>query len=129
MTVTTDELLRVIRPVVEALGGTVIPERSSRPGDLPVEWEGETLMYIRVPELHGALGRLVASVERELGARLADMSRAEKQTAVRRLDEQGAFLLRGAVDDVASMMGVSRVTLYSYINAIATSARPSTTSV
>jgi hypothetical protein len=46
------------------------------------------------------------------------MSRAQKQTTVRLLDEHGAFLLRGAVDDVASWMGVSRVTLYSYLNAI-----------
>lgn len=113
-----DDFLRALRPIVDALGATVVPRRSSRHGDLPVIWNGETIAYVRVSELHGALDRLVAAVEREFDARLADMSRSEKQAAVRRLDEQGAFLLRGAVDDVSSWMGVSRVTLYSYLNAI-----------
>ena len=113
-----DEFLRALRPIVEALGATVVPERSARPGDFPVEWEGTTLTYVRNAELHGALGRLVSSVEREIGVGLAEMARAEKQAAVRRLDEQGAFLLRGAVDDIAHMMGVSRVTLYTYLNTI-----------
>jgi len=113
-----DEFLRALRPVVEALGATVVPERSARPGDLPIEWNGTTVGYARNAELHSALGRLVAGVEREVGAALPDMSRAEKQAAVRRLDEHGAFLLRGAVDDIAQLMGVSRVTLYTYLNAI-----------
>lgn len=113
-----DEFVRALRPVVEALGATVVPERSARPGDVPVEWDGNTVTFIRFAELHSALGRVVAGIERELGATLGELSRADKQAAVRRLDEQGAFLLRGAVDDVAHKMGVSRVTLYSYLNAI-----------
>lgn len=83
-----------------------------------MSWQGEVVAYLRVNELHGALERLVSSVEREIGGRLSEMDRAQKQAAVRRLDEQGAFLLRGAVEDVAGWMGVSRVTLYSYLNAI-----------
>ncbi len=46
------------------------------------------------------------------------MDRHQKQVAVRGLDERGVFLLRGAVEEIASRMGVSRVTLYNYINAI-----------
>lgn len=114
-----EEFLRALRRVVEELGATVVTIRSSRAGDLPVEWHGETIAYIRRPELHGALGRLVGAVESEVGCALADMTREQKQIAVRRLDEHGAFLLRGAVEDVAQIMGVSKVTLYSYINALA----------
>ena len=112
------EFLSALRPVVESLGASVIPVRSSRKGDEPVVWQGETVAYVRLNELHGALERAVASVEREIGGRLADMDRAQKQAAVRRLDEHGAFLLRGAVEDVAGWMGVSKVTLYTYLNAI-----------
>lgn len=112
------DFLSALRPIVEALGAAMVAERSARPGDLPAEWKGETVAYVRTTDLHGALGRLVAAVEREIGAELADMKRADKQAAVRRLDERGAFLLRGAVDDVANRMGVSRVTLYTYLNAI-----------
>ncbi len=41
-----------------------------------------------------------------------------KQAAVRLLEERGAFLLRGAVEDVAETMGVSRITIYNYLSAI-----------
>ena len=68
--------------------------------------------------LHGALGRLIEQVEEELGGRLADLSREGKQRAVRLLDDRGAFLLRRSVDDVADALGVSRITVYNYLNAI-----------
>ena len=68
--------------------------------------------------LHGALDRMVADVEREIGAALADMTRSEKQRAIARLDAQGAFLLRGSAEALASQMEVSKVTLYAYLNAL-----------
>ena len=61
---------------------------------------------------------LIAAVETELGRPCTDMDRSQKQVAVRRLDEQGAFRLRGAVEEVAARMGVTRATLYTYLNAI-----------
>ena len=113
-----NEFLSALRPVVESLGASVVRNGSSRPGDRPIIWRGETVAHLRLRELHGALERLITSVEREIGPRLSEMDRAQKQAAIRRLDELGAFLLRGAVEDVAGWMGVSKVTLYSYINAI-----------
>ena len=113
-----DDFLQALRPVVEALGGSVVAPRSSRPDDHPVEWHGEVVGYVRGSELHGALDRLINAIEREFGVRLSEMDRAQKQAAVRQLDQRGAFLLRGAVDDVATWMGVSRVTLYTYLNAL-----------
>lgn len=68
--------------------------------------------------LHDALSRIVWSVETELGDRLEDLSREDKQAAVRLLDESGAFLLKRSVEDVAERMGVSRITIYNYLNAI-----------
>ena len=118
MTNGVDDFLSALRLAVDHLGATVVNPRSSRRGDEPVIWNGEVVAHLRLNELHGALERAVASVEREIGTRLVDMTRAEKQVAVRRLDEHGAFLLRGAVEDVAGWMGVSKVTLYSYLNAI-----------
>ncbi len=61
---------------------------------------------------------MVEAVETELGGRLPDLSREEKQRAVRMLDERGAFTLRRAVEQVADAMGVSRITVYNYLNAI-----------
>ena len=36
---------------------------------------------------------------------------------VRMLNERGAFLFCGAVEEVADLMGVSRITIYNYLNA------------
>jgi uncharacterized protein YqgV (UPF0045/DUF77 family) len=87
--------------------------------------EGATRVWLAVertganpqqPSLHGALDRLIEQVERELGGRLTDLSREDKQRAVRLLDQRGAFTLRKAVDDVADALGVSRITVYNYLN-------------
>ena len=67
--------------------------------------------------LHDALTRMIVDVELELGGPLVTLSREAKQAAVRMLDTRGAFLLRKAVEDVADAMGVSRITIYNYLNA------------
>ena len=113
-----EQFLQDLKPLVDALGATIVPVRSARSGDVPIEWHGEKIGYVRSAELHGALERLVSNLEREAGNTLHDMTREQKQLAVRRLDEQGAFLLRHSVESVAAMMGVSKVTLYTYLNAI-----------
>jgi uncharacterized protein YqgV (UPF0045/DUF77 family) len=83
---------------------------------------GEPAAASRFGNLHDALERMVGAVEDEFGSPLADLSRVDKQAAVRLLDERGAFLLRKAVEAVGEMMGVSRITIYNYLNAIDRSA-------
>lgn len=68
--------------------------------------------------LHDALEGMMRAAERELGTEASTWDRSDKQRVVRMLDERGAFLLRGAVDDIATAMGVSRITIYNYLNAI-----------
>ena len=68
-------------------------------------------------DLHSALDDMVAELRERLGP-AEDWSRRDKQEAVRVLADRGAFLLRGAVEDVAAVMGVSRITIYNYLNAI-----------
>jgi len=45
------------------------------------------------------------------------LSREDKQAAVQMLHERGAFELRRSVEMVAEAMGVSRFTIYNYLNA------------
>ena len=111
-------LLRAIAPIVDAVGATVVPSTDMGPSDIPLRWEEEIVGAVRMPALHGALDRLIESVEKELGGRLKDLSRNDKQRAIRLLDERGAFILRRAVEDVADAMAVSRITIYNYLNAI-----------
>lgn len=67
-------------------------------------------------ELHNALARLIGDVERELGGKLDTLDRAAKQRAVRLLKERGAFGLRKSVSTVAEALGVTRFTVYNYLN-------------
>ena len=44
------------------------------------------------------------------------MTREEKQALVRYLDDRGAFALKKAVEAVAETLGVSRFTVYNYLD-------------
>lgn len=111
-------LLVAIAPVIDAVGARLVAADAAEASDVPLVWEGETIAAVRLPPLHGALDRLIDSVAAELGGPLPTLSREDKQRAVRLLDERGAFILRRAVEDVADKMGVSRITVYNYLNAI-----------
>jgi hypothetical protein len=111
-------VVQAIRPTIDAVGASLVDPEQLGSGDIPLVWEGTPIAGIRRPALHGALQRLIESVEAELGATLPNLSREEKQRAVRLLDERGAFTLRRAVEDVADAMSVSRITVYNYLNAI-----------
>jgi hypothetical protein len=120
-------LMEALAPVAAALGGSLVDADDLLAADIPLCWDGHVVGGLRVPadvlggtdgDLHGALGRMIEQVEEELGDRLPDLSREDKQRAVRLLDERGAFLLRRAVEDVADALGVSRITVYNYLNAI-----------
>jgi hypothetical protein len=110
-------LLVAIEPVAAALGAEVIAADETLDGDIPLEWEGTCVGALRLPDLNGALDRMIASVTAELGCPLPELSREDKQRVVRLLDERGAFRLRKAVEDVADALGVSRFTVYNYLGA------------
>lgn len=115
-----EAFLLALAPVVEALGGQVLAGPPAD-GDVPVTWEGATVAAVRpsaADSLQDALPRLIAAVEADLGAALADLDREGKQQAARLLEERGAFTQRNAAETVADAMGVSRVTVYNYLAAI-----------
>lgn len=118
MTVPSHPLIAAVRPVLDAVGATIVGPDERSAGDVPLVWDGEVVAAVRLAPLHGALDRLIEQVEREVGGRLPALSREDKQRAIRLLDERGAFTLRRAVEDVADAMGVSRITVYNYLNAI-----------
>ncbi len=111
-------LVLSVKPIIEALGAQLVPLDEREAGDLPLKWEGTEVAAVRMAPLYGALDRLIEGVERELGGRLPLLGREDKQRAIRLLDDLGAFTLRRAVEDVADAMGVSRITVYNYLNAL-----------
>jgi hypothetical protein len=110
-------LLVALEPVAEAVGATIVGRTRVRTDDIPLEWEGEVVGGFRLGESDAGLSRLIAGVEAEMGGRLVDMTREQKQVAVARLNERGAFRYRKAVEDIADALGVSRFTVYNYLNA------------
>ncbi|MGH9062592.1 MAG: helix-turn-helix domain-containing protein [Acidimicrobiales bacterium] len=109
-------LLEALTPVAEAVGGEVLSPSDLAEGDIPLSWDGEVVGGFRLPGLHGALQRLIGNLEREMGAPLSELAREDKQRAVHQLDQAGAFMLRKAVEEVADALGVSRFTVYNYLN-------------
>ena len=100
----------------------MIPVERMRGSDTPVHWQGELIGGIRLQaapsDLANGLVTLINEVEDEMGGDLQALTRAQKQTAARMLEERGAFRFRGAVEEVADAMGISRVTVYNYLNAV-----------
>ena len=110
--------LAAMKPVAKALGATMVSPSRMRASDIPLEWQGELVGGLRMPDLQGELARMIARVERELDSPFGEMSREHKQRAVRMLEDRGAFALRKSIDEVADAMGVSRITVYNYLNAL-----------
>lgn len=103
-----DEVLKSLPDIISAAlnnGAKRITAQVTTPQVLP-----------RQSDLHDILDRMLHRIEVELGIPLEDMDRPTKQNVVRILQERGAFGLRGSVEDVADRLGVSRFTVYNYLN-------------
>ncbi len=111
-------LVVAITPLVERIGATLVPVGALGPEDVALQWDGEVVGGVRLAgtertsELAGLLEQLTA----ELGAPLATLDRSGRQRAVRLLDERGAFQYRKSVESVADALGVTRFTIYNYLN-------------
>ena len=66
--------------------------------------------------LGDALQRFLSAAESSIGVPIEEMSRSQKQQVVRYLDDRGAFLIKKAVEDVAGRLGVTRFTIYNYLD-------------
>lgn len=134
-------LVGALQPLLDRIGGVVV-EGGPVAGDVPIPWEGKTVLHVRLPaatpaasstpatasatvvgaaegtDLSDGLARLIAEVETELGGSLADLPRAQKQHAVRLLEERGAFEMRRSAETVAEALGLTRFTVYNYLNRI-----------
>lgn len=64
-------------------------------------------------------GIVESLIDRIIGNKdLAELKREEKIDIIRFMEQKGVFLIKGAVDKVADKMGISKVTVYSYIDEV-----------
>jgi HTH domain len=108
--------VEAVAPLVDALGGVLVPPGDARGDDVVLRWEGAPLVAVRLPHIADSLDHILADLERRHGRPLAELDRKEKQNVVRVLEERGAFSVRHGVETVASALGVSRFTVYNYLN-------------
>ncbi|MBY8839842.1 helix-turn-helix domain-containing protein [Streptomyces sp. SP2-10] len=117
MTGTGDEpFIAAVKPLVDAIGGEMVPPDEARPDDVVLAWEGTDVVAVRLPQLADSLDHILAAMERRKGMPLADLDRKAKQEIVRILEARGAFSVRHGVETVAGALGVSRFTVYNYLN-------------
>jgi hypothetical protein len=120
-------LAEALTPLLRRVGGVVVEDGAVGPDDVPVALVGGPVVHVRLAQpaedgpaesadLSDGLARLIADVERELGGPLAQLPRAGKQQAVRLLEERGAFEMRRSAETVAEALGVTRFTVYNYLN-------------
>jgi hypothetical protein len=132
----THPLLQAIDPLINRIGAAVVDRAELRTDDVPLRWDGEIVAGIRlaagvpVPpespadrpvadtdgEPTGGLDGIIADLEGQFGSPLAELDRPGKQRAVRLLEESGAFSYRKSVETVAAALGISRFTVYNYLN-------------
>jgi hypothetical protein len=107
---------RAVEPLVAAMGGELLAPADARPDDVVLSWEGAPVVAVRLPHLADSLEHLLADLRRRHGRPLDELGRTQKQQVVRQLEERGAFVVRHGVETVAAALGVSRFTVYNYLN-------------
>ncbi|MEU1944691.1 MULTISPECIES: helix-turn-helix domain-containing protein [unclassified Streptomyces] len=105
-----------VRPLVDAMGGEMIAPDRARGDDVVLSWEGRPVVAVRLPHISDSLDHILADLQRRHGVPLSALDRKTKQSVVRQLEQRGAFSVRHGVETVAGALGVSRFTVYNYLN-------------
>ncbi|MGW2224217.1 helix-turn-helix domain-containing protein [Streptomyces formicae] len=111
-----DPFVTAVKPLVDAMGGELMPPAEAGADDVVLAWEGEDVVAVRLPQLADSLDHILLALERKQGRPLSELDRKAKQEVVRILEARGAFSVRHGVETVAGALGVSRFTVYNYLN-------------
>jgi hypothetical protein len=111
-----EPFITAVKPLIDAIGGDMLPPDEAGPDDVVLSWEGADVVAVRLPQLADSLDHILAAMERKRGKPLAELDRKAKQEVVRTLEARGAFAVRHGVETVAGALGVSRFTVYNYLN-------------
>lgn len=82
--------------------------RAAEPAAIPVE----------APEMDVLMDDIIASAIRTLGKPVRLMNKQEKVAAVEQMLRRGLFIVKGSVGSAAAALGVSRFSIYNYLDEI-----------
>jgi hypothetical protein len=105
-----------IRPLVDAIGGELVAPGQAGEDDVLLSFQGAEVAAVRLPHLSDSLDHILGEMRRRHGVPLSELDRKTKQQVVRSLETRGAFAMRHGVETVAGALGVSRFTVYNYLN-------------
>ncbi|MFI9256563.1 helix-turn-helix domain-containing protein [Streptomyces sioyaensis] len=108
--------IQAVKPLVDAMGGRLVAPDQAQGDDVVLTWEGQDRVAVRLPHLSESLDHILIELQRRHGKPLAELDRKTKQSVVRILESRGAFSVRHGVETVATALGVSRFTVYNYLN-------------
>ncbi|WP_405064304.1 helix-turn-helix domain-containing protein [Kribbella sp. NBC_01505] len=110
-------LVEAIGPLIERLNAELVAPDEAHEDDIPLLWKGKPVVAVRLtPKPVDGVQGLLAEVAGELGGPLSELSRTDKQQAVLLLEARGAFEYRKSAEIVAEALGVTRFTVYNYLN-------------
>ncbi|MFC9688152.1 helix-turn-helix domain-containing protein [Kribbella sp. NPDC056951] len=110
-------LVAAIAPLIERLNAELVAPDEAHGDDIPLLWKGKPVVAVRLtPKPADGVQGLLAEVAEELGGPLNELSRTDKQQAVLLLEARGAFEYRKSAEIVAEALGVTRFTVYNYLN-------------
>ncbi len=114
--IAAESFVAAVKPLVDAIGGELLAPDAAGQDDVVLSWAGADVVAVRLPQLADSLDHILAALERRQGKPLAELDRRTKQEIVRMLEARGAFSVRHGVETVAGALGVSRFTVYNYLN-------------
>lgn len=91
-----------------ALLDGLMPQASADSSDEPSEFFGQDLVAV--------MDAMVSDAIHAVGKPVSQMSRNDRVAVVRKLDGKGALQMRKGMEHIASRLGISRVTAYSYLD-------------
>ncbi|MEG6616825.1 PAS domain-containing protein [Peptococcaceae bacterium 1198_IL3148] len=78
------------------------------------KFQNETSEFF-ASDITEVLDNMIEQVIAKTALPVAMMQKEDKISVVLELDDKGVFMIKGAVDKVAAMLGVSRYTIYNYL--------------
>lgn len=96
-----DPFVAAVKPLVDAMGGEMVPPSQAGTDDVVLAWEGQDVVAVRLPQLADSLDHILLALERKRGMPLSELDRKAKQEVVRILEARGAFAVRHGVETVS----------------------------